>query len=368
MAPAPMCAGMSALGFVPDEFEGDPASARDAIELFEKMNFPRRRGAPRKPGVLSWVPDCERGISTEGLSACSIDREMDRRWREAIAVAGPGELTAGRVEEGYAVLSAQIFAECVAVNEVAANDVDVAGYAMAIAYGIRRARWAQALSAAKVSPADELREIIAVVEAMPTFHFSLSALSFLSPATTQILQHELEQVDRALIPLPGMRFAHGLELPSAAAINVAGLGPLGIKDACQRALRKRILKPSRLAERDLVMIMAETFRMLSGGSGLRSTRGVDFFQRINAKLRPGLQVSAEWGMRRKTVRNGQTTTSLTTPRTVGTNMHTVRLPVTVVVDGWEYPPGTEVRLDADEAARLTDRFGTINVPGKNVER
>lgn len=37
----------------------------------------------------------------------------------------------------------------------------------------------------------------------------------------------------------------------------------------------------------------------------------------------------------------------------------VRLPVTLHIDGKDYPPGTEVTLDAEEAAGLIERFGEV---------
>lgn len=40
----------------------------------------------------------------------------------------------------------------------------------------------------------------------------------------------------------------------------------------------------------------------------------------------------------------------------------VRLPLTLHIDGKDYPPGTEVTLDADEAASLVERFGEVKAP------
>lgn len=45
----------------------------------------------------------------------------------------------------------------------------------------------------------------------------------------------------------------------------------------------------------------------------------------------------------------------------------VRLPVTLHIEGKDYPPGTEVTLDAEEAAGLIERFGEVKAPANDDE-
>lgn len=259
------------LGFKVSEFCGPLSAIGDVVARFEKICRRGRRSrlltSPLPPSRLQFEMCMLRDVRVAG--------GLRGRW-QAVSGSYP-KITADEVGE---LVRLRLFAEFATVAGGGVTDrqiADATERAWCTIFELLTAR-APAGTQHKTS-AGQIKDVIAIVEAMPTFNFCQPAISFLSPDARARLHAEL----------------NALGYETDVCVDIGEFGPVGIIRACRAALKK-ITKPGKPAEAEAARALARGWTEVTG-KGPRSSEANAFYSRVNGLFVPGLQIRVERALR-----------------------------------------------------------------------
>lgn len=270
LEPASLDADLAAVGFAPDGFIGAMHQVEDVVDKFNKL---RRRGKLPSSPTSPLPPDIAKRIDPAVvLRPAEIEHDVRRRW-QSIQAAYP-------LSTSDAPIFLTLFAE---FAKEARRDVsdrligDVAFKASSAVCDVLLdkplERWRQR------SSAEQLGDVVEIVEAMPTPSFCQQAVTRLSRDARLRFTAEL----------------NALGYETEICVDIFEFGPRVVATAC-RAARAKVTRPAQAAEKEAARALALGFKEIAAASP-RCARAQDFYARVNRLFTPGLNISVERALR-----------------------------------------------------------------------
>ena len=259
------------IGFRTSEFSGQLSAIHDVRARFDSLHLRGRRSRqPTSPFPPSWLQ-----LELSVLRDVRVKDDVRDRWQRV-----SGAYPKITVDEAAELARLRLFAEFAQVARCEVSDRRIADAAERVwrkIFDLLTAR--PPAGAQQLGSADQIKDVIAIVEAMPTFNFCQRAITSLSADARVRLHAEL----------------NALGYETDVRVDVGEFGPLGILNACRAALKK-ITKPSRPDETEAARALAHGWTEVTG-AGPRSRAANDFYSRINGLFVPGLQIRVERALR-----------------------------------------------------------------------